>query len=66
MVPSTVLVMQSLPGPVGGENELILSNKDEKKLLKTLVRGTIGGFVMTGLAAALAIAGTLIAVFGDD
>ena len=66
MVPSTVLVMFSLPGPVGGENELILSNKDEKKLLKSLLSGTIAGFVCTGLGIALGIGGVLFAIFGDD
>jgi hypothetical protein len=66
MVPSTVLVLFSLPGPVGGDNELILSNKDEKKLLKSLVTGTIAGFVCTGIAVAAAVAGALIAAFGDS
>jgi hypothetical protein len=66
MVPSTVLVMFSLPGPEGGENELILSNKDEKKLLKSLLAGTIAGFVCTGLGLAFGIGGTLLAIFGDD
>ncbi len=66
MVPSTVLVMFSLPGPVGGDNELILSNKDEKKLLSALMRGTIGAIVCAGLAVAAGIAGTVLAIVGDN
>ena len=66
MVPSSVLVMLSLPGPAGGTNELILSNKDEKKLLTSLVAGTIAGFVCTGIAVAMGIVGTVLALFGDS
>jgi hypothetical protein len=66
MVPSTVLVMYTPPGTVDGDMELILSNKDEKKLLKSLLSGTIAGFVCVGIGVALEITGTMLAIFGDN
>ena len=59
MVPGSQLVMFHAMGPLG---ELILTNKTEEQLTGKLLRGFVGGLVLTGIGVLLGIAGAIAAV----
>lgn len=58
MVPGSQLVMFH----VGGENELILTNKTEEQLTSKLMGGFIAGLVMTGLGLLVGGGGIALAI----